>query len=326
MLSRLSVEMIICLLEEKWEKEETNRLCRKSRHTLDLRLKPEKERIPIILPGSKGLIYMRVFIPRIINLLLEEEVITLAILVCMEDQEDHHLAHTPIPMRPMRNMCPILTTMETPGLLMITFGLLIHTIIIRCHPCLTKANRRPCLTKANRVTMVDQMAIIVIHRIFLDVPGLLLDIILMDMEVRIPVLHLPWDTTVALLHHRTIIPIKLLTQTLFLRLGVRDQTCLIRRTDLEKSEQSRVFMMEVKISLFPCHIPSEEQIAVLATVLRQLARLQISLWLSHQTSARELHLERQTIYLPCLALQIFLMKASGQLFEDQILEIRQHQV
>mmetsp|Transcript_27183 Transcript_27183/g.59844 ORF Transcript_27183/g.59844 Transcript_27183/m.59844 type:complete len:209 (-) Transcript_27183:2133-2759(-) len=204
------------------------------------------------------------------------------------------------------------------GLLMIiTFGLLIHTTIIRCLPCLIQVNR----------TIVEGIVTMVIRRICRDVQDLLLDIIIMDMEVHTLPPHLQWATTLALLHHHTIALNKVPTQILFHQVGVRDQLSPIRRRDQGKSEQSRVCMMEVEIlSLFPCRIPFEEQTVAVATALRQPATPLISPWASHQISVIDHLLEIQTFFLLCLAQPISLTNGSVQLFEGRIPETRQRQV
>mmetsp|Transcript_14992 Transcript_14992/g.16467 ORF Transcript_14992/g.16467 Transcript_14992/m.16467 type:complete len:238 (+) Transcript_14992:482-1195(+) len=236
-------------------------------------------------------------------------------MLCMEEEEDHRLVHILTLMR----LIP--TTMEIQGVLRIIFVIRIRTIIIKCHPC---------LTMLNRVTMVDQMVITLIHRICLDVLDLLLpDIIPVDTEVHILALNLLWDTIpVDLLHRRTIIPTKHLTRTLFLHLGVRDQTSRIRRMNLERNEQSRVLMVGAKISPFPYLIPSELQIVVLLlVVIRQLVKLQIILRQNHRISVIDPHLERRIIYLPCLILlqQTISSKVNSQLIEGKILVTRQPQ-
>ena len=292
---------MIDLLEGKWVKKEMDHLSQRSLCNLNLLRMLEKgkaHQFLIILLVHKDLIQMKAFILRtiiiinlIIPLILEEEGIMLIIMVCTEEEEDHHhLLHTLILMR----LIP--TTMETPGVLRITFEVRIRIIIIKCHPC---------LTMVNRVTMVDQMVTTVIHRICLDALDLLLlDIILVDTVVHILALRLLSDTIlVDLLHRRTIILIKHLIRILSLRLGVRDQTSRNRQMDLERNEQSRVLMIGAKINRFPYLIPSEEQIAVLVIVQPQLVKLQISLRQNHQISVIDHRHEHRVIYLLWLAPQ-----------------------
>lgn len=292
---------MIDLLEGKWVKKEMGHLSQRSLCNLNLLRMLEKgkaHQFLIILLVHKDLIQMKAFILRtiiiinlIIHLILEEEGIMLIIMVCTEEEEDHHhLLHTLILMR----LIP--TTMETPGVLRITFEVRIRIIITKCHPC---------LTMVNRVTMVDQMVTTVIHRICLDALDLLLlDIILVDTVVHILVLRLLSDTIlVDLLHRRTIILIKHLIRILSLRLGVRDQTSRNQQMDLERNEQSRVLMIGAKINRFPYLIPSEEQIAVLVIVQPQLVKLQISLRQNHQISVIDHRHEHRVIYLLWLAPQ-----------------------
>mmetsp|Transcript_7560 Transcript_7560/g.18515 ORF Transcript_7560/g.18515 Transcript_7560/m.18515 type:complete len:304 (+) Transcript_7560:248-1159(+) len=300
--------MMIHLPKGKWVNDVTIQLCRRSRYNLRLRPKQGKEKILIIPHVNKDPTCTRAFILRIINLLPGEVAIIQVILECMEVREDHHLAHTRIPMH------IIITTMGTLVLRMIIFVLRILIIIIRCHLY---------LTQVNQVIMVEEMGITPIHQICLGVRGLLLGIIQMDMGVRILVLRLPWDITVVLLHHLIIVRNKLPIQTRFPLQGVRDQINLILRTVPGRNEQLRAFTMGVKISRFPYHILSDGQTVVLATVLRQQAKLLINLSLSHPTSVRGLLLDHPTIYHLCHALPTFSMKAIGRLLKDQILEIRQ---
>jgi hypothetical protein len=322
---------MIDLLEGKWVKKEMGHLSQRSLYNLNLLRMLEKgkaHQFLIILLVYKDLTHMKAFILRtiiiiiinlinlIIPLILEEEGIMLIIMVCTEEEEDHpHLLHTLILMR----LIP--TTMETPGVLRITFEVRIRIIITKCHPCLTMVNRVP---------MVDQMVTTVIHRICLDALDLLLlDITPVDTVVHILALRLLSDTIqVDLLHRRTIIPIKHLIRILSLHLGVRDQTSRNRQMDLERNEQSRVLMIGAKIIRFPYLIPSEEQIAVLVTVivLPQLVKLQISLRQNHQISVIDHRHEHRVIYLLWLDLQQISSKVSSQLIEGQILVTRLPQV
>mmetsp|Transcript_5572 Transcript_5572/g.13960 ORF Transcript_5572/g.13960 Transcript_5572/m.13960 type:complete len:307 (+) Transcript_5572:218-1138(+) len=304
-------ETTTCVHEEKSMIDVKISSWRRSRRNRKRLQKKGRGNILIILPVSKGLICTRDFTLRIASLLLGEGFIILIIVVCMEGQEVHHPVHTPILMH-------IITIAETLALLMIIFvDLIILITIIRCHPC---------RIQVNLVTMAEEMGFMHTHQICLVVPGLLLVITQTDMEGHTLVLYHIWGIMAPLLHHHIMVHNRLLTQIQFHLLGVRDQTSLTHQMDREKREQSKAFMIGPRINLFPYHILFEGQIVVRVIVLRQLVRLWINLLQSHQTSARGRVHVHQTIFHRCRALQIYLKKAIDHLFNDHILEIRQHRV